>query len=80
MVKRIEYIVSFHFLIFRTILTGTGYLKGDWNIYRNRAAQINLIEPVLEGVMQLFFQSIILYIVYGPGTSLIQSIQNNMHV
>ena len=33
-----------------------------------------MIEPVLEGVMQLFFQSIILYIVYGPGTSKIQSI------
>ena len=54
-------------------MTGLGYIQGDWKVYRDRTKQINLIEPVLEGVMQLFFQSVILYIVYGPGTSKIQS-------
>ena len=43
-----------------------GYQEGDWNISREKAKQINIIEPVVEGVMQLFFQTIILYIVYGP--------------
>ena len=43
-----------------------GYQEGDWNIAREKAKQINIIEPVVEGVMQLFFQTIILYIVYGP--------------
>ena len=52
----------------RTILIGMGYQEGDWNISREKAKQINIIEPVVEGVMQLFFQTIILYIVYGPGT------------
>ena len=51
---------------YRTILTGMGYQEGDWNIAREKAKQINIIEPVVEGVMQLFFQTIILYIVYGP--------------
>ena len=60
--------------LFRTILTGVGYLEGNWKVCRDRAKKINIIEPVLEGVMQLFFQSIILYIVYGPGTSKVQSI------
>ena len=60
--------------LFRTILTGVGYLEGNWKVCRDRAQKVNIIEPVLEGVMQLFFQSIILYIVYGPGTSKIQSI------
>ena len=54
-------------------MTGLGYIQGDWKVYRDRTQQINLIEPVLEGVMQLFFQSVILYIVYGPGTSRIGS-------
>ena len=54
-------------------MTGLGYIQGDWKMYRDRTKQINLIEPVLEGVMQLFFQSVILYIVYGPGTSKIGS-------
>ena len=54
-------------------MTGLGYIQGDWKVFRDRTKQINLIEPVLEGVMQLFFQSVILYIVYGPGTSRIGS-------
>ena len=55
-------------------MTGLGYLEGNWKVYRDMARKINMIEPVLEGVMQLFMQSIILYIVYGPGTSNVQSI------
>ena len=31
--------------------------------------KINIIEPVVEGVLQLFFQSIIIYIAVGPGES-----------
>ena len=58
---------------FRTILTGLGLMEGDWEVRRDSAAKINLIEPVLEGILQLFFQSIILYIIYGPGTSSFQS-------
>ena len=58
---------------FRTILTGLGLMEGDWEARRDSAAKINLIEPVLEGILQLFFQSIILYIIYGPGTSSFQS-------
>ena len=53
----------------RAILSGAGFLEGDWKAYEARASKVNLIEPVLEGIMQLFFQSIILYIIYGPGTS-----------
>ena len=48
-------------------------MEGDWEARRDSAAKINLIEPVLEGILQLFFQSIILYIIYGPGTSSFQS-------
>ena len=59
-------------------MTGLDYLEGNWKVYRDMAKKINMIEPVLEGVMQLFFQSIILYIVYGPGTSSIQSIFQNI--
>ena len=60
-------------------MTGLGYLEGNWKVYRDMAKKINMIEPVLEGVMQLFFQSIILYIVYGPGTSGVQSIFQNIN-
>ena len=39
---------------------------------------MNLIEPVVEGVTQLFFQSIILYIIHGPGTSKIHCKYQNL--
>ena len=60
-------------------MTGLDYLEGNWKVYRDMAKKINMIEPVLEGIMQLFFQSIILYIVYGPGTSNVQSIFQIIH-
>ena len=53
----------------RTIMIGAGFLEGNWNDFKERSAKVQLIEPVIEGVLQLFFQYIILYIIYGPGTS-----------
>ena len=41
--------------------------------------KINLIEPVVEGVLQLFFQSIIIYIAVGPGEGPQQSNYINKH-
>ena len=51
------------------MMIGAGILKGNWEDFKERSAKAQLIEPVLEGVLQLFFQFIILYIMYGPGTS-----------
>ena len=50
-------------------MIGAGFLEGNWNDFKERSAKVHLIEPVMEGVLQLFFQYIILYIIYGPGTS-----------
>ena len=47
-------------------MIGWGVLPGSWEAARDKARRINLIEPVVEGIIQLFFQSIILYIVIGP--------------
>ena len=47
-------------------MIGWGVLPGSWEAARDTARRINLIEPVVEGIIQLFFQSIILYIVIGP--------------
>ena len=47
-------------------MIGWGVLPGSWEEARDKARRINLIEPVVEGIIQLFFQSIILYIVTGP--------------
>ena len=49
----------------RTIMIGAGFLEGNWNDFKERSAKVQLIEPVIEGVLQLFFQYIILYIIYG---------------
>ena len=53
----------------RTILMGLGFLDGNWEEFREKTNKVNMIEPVVEGVTQLFFQSIILYIIFGPGES-----------
>ena len=63
----------FDIIPFRTMLIGAGFLEGNWEAIKKKSAKVNLIEPVLEGVMQMFFQYIILYIIYGPGTSNAQS-------
>ena len=57
----------------RTIMIGAGFLEGNWAAFKEHSAKVHLIEPVLEGVLQMFFQYIILYIIYGPGTSIAQS-------
>ena len=54
-------------------MIGAGFLEGNLKASKEQSAKIHLIEPVLEGVMQLFFQFIILYIIYGPGTSIAHS-------
>ena len=48
---------------------GFGVIQGDWIKAREMTRKINLIEPVVEGTLQLFFQSIILYATHGPGES-----------
>ena len=58
-------------------MIGAGFLEGNWEAIKKRSVKVNLIEPVLEGVLQLFFQYIILYIIYGPGTSNVQSELSN---
>ena len=50
------------------------YILNEGFPIKGRATKVNLIEPVLEGSVQLFFQSIILYMIYGPGSSKVQSI------
>ena len=52
---------------FRVVLIAFGKLPGDWEHYRDESKMLAAIEPVTEGIMQLFFQTIILYIVSGPG-------------
>ena len=44
-----------------------GKLPGDWEQYRDESKMLVAIEPVTEGIMQLFCQTIMLYIVFGPG-------------
>ena len=44
-----------------------GKLSGNWKHYRDETMMLAAIEPVSEGIMQLFFQTIILYLVNGPG-------------
>ena len=61
----------------RTIMIGVGFLEGNLDVSKKLAAKVHLIEPVLEGTMQLFFQFVILYIIYGPGTTNVQSRQTS---
>ena len=61
--------------IFRTILVAVGFLDGNLVAMKKQAEKVLLFEPILEGVMQMFFQFIILYIIFGPGTSSYQSEQ-----
>ena len=53
--------------ICRVILIAFGKLPGNWEHYRDETKMLASIEPVSEGIMQLFFQTIILYIVNGHG-------------
>ena len=42
---------------------------GNWRESEKKTKEINIIEPVIEGSLQLFFQTIILYTTVGPGQS-----------
>ena len=44
-----------------------GKLEGDWQLDMEKSRVLAMIEPVTEGIMQLFIQTVILYIVNGPG-------------
>ena len=45
---------------------GYGWLPGDWKEDHQTTKIVHMIEPVSEGVMQFFCQTIILYITAGP--------------
>ena len=48
-------------------MIGFGVLSGEWKEAQEKAKTIQLIEPVVEGTLQLFVQSVILYTTMGPG-------------
>ena len=62
---RVENTVSFS----RTICMGYGWLPGDWREDHQTTKIVHMIEPVSEGVMQFFCQTIILYMIAGPADS-----------
>ena len=48
---------------------GYGWLAGDWREDHQTTKMVQMIEPVSEGVMQFFCQTIILYMIAGPADS-----------
>ena len=48
---------------------GYGWLPGDWRADHQTTKIVHMIEPVSEGVMQFFCQTIILYTIAGPADS-----------
>ena len=44
-------------------------MSGDWREDHETTKIVQMIEPVSEGVMQFFCQTIILYMIAGPGES-----------
>ena len=44
-------------------------LQGDWEKYHKESKDLYVIEPVIESLLQLLVQSILLYVVLGPGES-----------
>ena len=57
----------FSFFFSRLILIGYKLIPGNWERHQNESQKLNMIEPVTEGILQLFSQTTILYIVLGPG-------------
>ena len=53
----------------RTLGMGYGWLAGDWLEDHQTTKMVQMIEPVSEGVMQFFCQTIILYMIAGPADS-----------
>ena len=47
-------------------MTGLGFLHGNWEELKDKTSRVTLIEPVVESVMQLFFQLLIVLIIFGP--------------
>ena len=47
-------------------MTGLGFLDGNWEELKDKSSKVTLIEPVVEAVMQLFFQFLIVLIIFGP--------------
>ena len=45
----------------RVVLTACGYLQGDWVETMEESRVVTLLEPVTEGVMQLFCQVGVVY-------------------
>ena len=45
---------------FRVVLIAFGKIPGDWEHYRDESKMLAAIEPVTEGIMQLFCQTVIL--------------------
>ena len=43
--------------------------QGDWEKYHKESKDLYVIEPVIESLLQLLVQSILLYVVLGPGES-----------
>ena len=43
--------------------------QGDWKKYHKESKDLYVIEPVIESLLQLLVQSILLYVVLGPGES-----------
>ena len=54
------------YLIIRTILTGLGFLNGNWEELREKASRVILIEPLVEAVMQLTIQFLIILAIVPP--------------
>ena len=44
-----------------------GKIPGDWKECMEKSRVLAMIEPVTEGILQLFIQTVILYVVNGPG-------------
>ena len=47
-------------IAFRIILTGLGFLDGNWEELKEKASRVTLIEPLVEAMMQLTVQFLIL--------------------
>ena len=53
-----------------------GLVGGDWEKYQEESKKIYILEPVAEGIFQLFVQSIIIYVMWGTGEK--RQVQNEM--
>ena len=47
-------------------MTELGFLHGNGEELKDKTSRVTLIEPVVESVIQLFFQFLIVLIIFGP--------------